>query len=120
NPPETRPSGNGHGRPLAAALGLAGAAFESDAWPLPALDPRRVVLLGLRQTDEGERRLLREAGVRVFTMSEIDRIGIERAMREALDRVAGPAFVHVSLDLDALDHEVAHSVGTPVRRGHTY
>jgi arginase len=120
NTPETSPSGNVHGMPLAAALGLAGPMFESEIWPLPALDPRRVVLLGLRQTDEGERRLLREAGVRVFTMSEIDRIGIERAVREALDRVAGPGFVHVSLDMDALDPELAPGVGTPVRGGLTY
>ena len=120
NTPETSPSGNVHGMPLAAALGLAGPAFESDAWPLPAVDPRRVALLGLRQTDEGERRLLRDAGVRVFTMSEIDRIGVERAMREALDRVAGPGFVHVSLDMDALDPDVAPGVGTPVRGGLTY
>jgi len=120
NTPETSPTGNVHGMPLAAALGLAGSAFESDAWPLPAVDPRRVALLGLRQTDEGERRLLRDAGVRVFTMSEIDRIGVERAMREALDRVAGPGFVHVSLDMDALDPDVAPGVGTPVRGGLTY
>jgi arginase len=120
NTPETSPSGNVHGMPLAAALGLAGPEFESDAWPLPALDPRRVVLLGLRHADSGERKLLRDAGVRVFTMSEIDRIGVERAVREALDRVSGPGFVHVSLDMDALDPEVAPGVGTPVRGGLTY
>jgi len=120
NTPETSPSGNVHGMSLAAALGLAGEAFASEAWPLPALDPRRVALLGLRQADAGERKLLREAGVRVFTMSEIDRIGVERAIREALDRVAGTGFVHVSLDMDALDPEVAPGVGTPVRGGLTY
>jgi arginase len=120
NTPETSPSGNVHGMPLAAALGLAGPEFDSDAWPLPALDPRRVVLLGLRQADSGERKLLHDAGVRVFTMSEIDRIGVERAVREAIDRVAGPGFVHVSLDMDALDPEVAPGVGTPVRGGLTY
>jgi len=120
NTPETSPTGNVHGMPLAAALGLAGDAFASDAWPLPALDPKRVALVGLRQADAGERKLLREAGARVFTMSEIDRIGVERAVREALDHVAGPGFVHVSLDLDALDPEVAPGVGTPVRGGLTY
>jgi len=120
NTPETSPSGNVHGMPLAAALGLAGPEFESDAWPLPAVDPRRVVLLGLREADGGERKLLHDAGVRVFTMSEIDRIGVERAVREAIDRVAGPGFVHVSLDMDALDPEVAPGVGTPVRGGLTY
>src|SRR5918995_4458762 len=88
NTPETSPSGNVHGMPLAAALGLGGDVFDSDAWPLPALDARRVALLGLRQADDGERRVLREAGVRVFTMSEIDRIGVERAMREALDHIS--------------------------------
>jgi arginase len=120
NTPETSPSGNVHGMPLAAALGLAGAAFEHPAWPLPAVEARRVALLGVRQLDEGERALLRQAGVRVFSMSEIDRIGIERAVREALDRVAGGAFVHVSLDMDVLDPEIAPGVGTPVRGGLTY
>ena len=120
NTPDTSPSGNVHGMPLAAALGLAGPDFESEAWPLPAVDPRRVALLGIRQLDEGERRLLRDAGVRAFTMSEIDRIGVERATREALDLVAGPGFVHLSLDLDALDPEIAPGVGTPVRGGLTY
>ena len=120
NTPETSPSGNVHGMPLAAALGLAGDGFESDAWSLPAVDPQRVALLGIRELDEGERRLLRAAGVRVYTMSEIDRIGIERAVSETLDRVAGHGFVHVSLDMDALDPEVAPGVGTPVRGGLTY
>jgi len=120
NTPETSPSGNVHGMGLAAALGLAGSEFESDAWTLPAVDPERVALIGTRQLDEGERRLLRKAGVRVFTMSEIDRIGIERAIRESLDRVAGGGFVHVSLDMDVLDPVVAPGVGTPVRGGLTY
>ncbi len=120
NTPDTSPSGNVHGMPLAAALGIAGSEFESEAWPLPAVDSRRVALLGIRQLDEGERRLLRDAGVRAFSMSEIDRIGVERAVREALDRVAGPGFVHLSLDMDALDPEIAPGVGTPVRGGLTY
>jgi len=120
NTPETSPSGNVHGMPLAAALGLAGVAFEHPAWPLPAVEARHVALLGVRQMDEGERKLLREAGVRVFTMSEIDRIGVERAVREALDRVGGGGFVHISLDMDVLDPEIAPGVGTPVRGGLTY
>jgi arginase len=120
NTPETSPSGNVHGMPLAAALGIAGERFATEAWPLPAVDAERVALVGIRQLDDGERRLLREAGVRVYTMSEIDRIGIERAVRESLDRVAGPGFVHVSLDMDVLDPEVAPGVGTPVRGGLTY
>jgi arginase len=120
NTPETSPSGNVHGMALAAALGLADESFSSDSWPLPAVDARRVALIGVRQLDDGERRLLRDAGVRVYTMSEVDRIGIERAVRESLDRVAGPGFVHVSFDMDVLDPEVAPGVGTPVRGGLTY
>ena len=120
NRPETSPSGNVHGMPLAAALGLAGREFESDAWPLPAVEPGRVALLGVRSLDDGERQLLRQLEARVYTMSEIDRIGVERAVREALKLVAGPGFVHVSLDLDALDPEVAPGVGTPVRGGLSY
>ncbi len=119
NTPETSPSGNVHGMPLAAALGLA-PEFESDSWTLPAVVPDRVALIGTRQLDAGERRLLREAGVRVYTMSEIDRVGIERAVRESLDRVAGGGFVHVSFDMDVLDPAVAPGVGTPVRGGLTY
>jgi arginase len=120
NTPETSPTGNVHGMALAAALGLAGHGFESEVWPLPAVDPKRVALVGTRLLDDGERRLLRDAGVRVFTMSEVDRIGIERAVRESLDRIAGPGFVHVSLDMDVLDPEIAPGVGTPVRGGLTY
>jgi arginase len=120
NTPETSPSGNVHGMALAAALGIAGEGFESNAWPLPAVDPKRVALVGTRLLDEGERRLLREVGVRVYSMSEVDRIGIERAVRESLDRVSGGGFVHVSLDMDALDPEIAPGVGTPVRGGLTY
>jgi arginase len=120
NRPDTSPTGNVHGMPLAAALGIAGDLFASDGLRFPAVDPARVVLLGVRSLDHGERELIRATGLRVFTMSEIDRIGIERAVTEALARVAGPGFVHLSLDLDALDPEVAPGVGTPVRGGLTY
>jgi len=120
NRPETSPSGNVHGMPLAAALGRAGEAFASDGLCFPAVDPARVALVGVRSLDPDERDLVRATGVRVFTMSEIDRIGIERAVTEALTHVAGPGFVHLSLDLDALDPEVAPGVGTPVRGGLTY
>ncbi len=120
NTPESSPSGNVHGMPLAAVLGRGGAWFDHEGLVLPAVDPARVVLVATRSLDEGERTFLRSAQVRVFTMSDIDRIGIEHALHDALARVAGPGFVHVSLDLDALDPEVAPGVGTPVPGGLTY
>jgi arginase len=120
NRPETSPSGNVHGMPLAAALGLAGDGFAHDGLSFPALDPARVVLVGTRSLDPDEQALLRKADIRVFTMSEIDRIGIERSVTEALQRAGGPGFVHLSLDMDALDPEVAPGVGTPVKGGLTY
>jgi arginase len=120
NTPETSPSGNVHGMVLAAALGLCGGRFDAEGWPAAALDPRRVALVGLRSVDDGERETLRRLGLRVFTMSHLDRIGIERAMREALDHVSGSGFVHVSLDLDAVDPTVAPGVGTPVPGGLSY
>ncbi len=120
NTPSTSPSGNVHGMPLAAALGIAGDAFSHPALELPAVVPERVVILGVRSLDPAERALVKEKGIRVVTMTEIDRIGIERAVLEAIDRSAGPGFVHLSLDLDALDPEVAPGVGTPVKGGLTY
>jgi arginase len=120
NTPETSPSGNVHGMPLAAALGRAGEEFASEAWPLPALDPERVMLVGVRSLDEGERSYIREAGLGVYTMTELDRRGVEAAVREALERVRGAPFVHVSLDMDVVDPEVAPGVGTPVRGGLSY
>ena len=120
NTPEDSPSGNVHGMPLAAAIGEAGALFDPDAWGFPAVDPARVALVGTRSLDGGEQERIRRLGIRVFTMSDIDRVGIERAIRESLAHIAGPGFVHVSLDMDALDPEVAPGVGTPVRGGLSY
>jgi len=120
NSPETSPSGNVHGMVLAAALGLAGDRFRGDGWDLPALVPSRVALLGVRSLDEGERELLKELDALVFTMSDVDRLGVEHAVRDALAHVAGPGFVHVSLDLDVVDPDIAPGVGTPVRGGLNY
>jgi len=97
-----------------------GKAFESDAWPIPAVEPSRVALVGVRSLDEGERELLRKLGARVYTMSDVDRLGVERAIRESLEHIAGSGFVHVSLDMDVVDPEVAPGVGTPVRGGLSY
>jgi arginase len=120
NTPETSPSGNVHGMSLAAALGVAEDTFASDAWPLPALRPEHVVLIGVRSLDDGERELVHELGVSVHTMTDLDRKGVEHAVRESLERVAGAAFVHISLDMDVVDPDVAPGVGTPVRGGLSY
>jgi arginase len=120
NTPATSPSGNVHGMVLAAALGLGGDVFSRDGWPLPAVEPGRLALVGVRSLDDGERALLREIDAKVFTMSEIDRIGIEPCMREAIAHAAGGAFLHVSLDLDVVDPDYAPGVGTPVRGGLSY
>src|SRR5438874_1452095 len=118
--PATSPSGNVHGMAPAAALGLAGEPFARDGWPLPAVEVGRLALVGVRSLDDGERTLLRELDAKVFTMSEVDRIGIEPCMREALAHAAGAAFLHVSLDMDVVDPDYAPGVGTPVRGGLSY
>ncbi len=120
NTPESSPSGNVHGMVLAAALGLCGPAFERDGWTLPAVEAGRISLVGVRSLDDGERELLKRLDAKVFTMSEIDRVGIEPCMREALAHASGPNFVHVSLDMDVVDPEHAPGVGTPVRGGLSY
>jgi arginase family enzyme len=101
-------------------MGLADERFESDAWLLPAVQPDRVALVGLRSLDVREQERIRELGIKAYTMSDIDRVGIERAIRESLAHIAGPGFVHVSFDMDSLDPEVAPGVGTPVRGGLSY
>jgi arginase len=120
NRPETSPSGNVHGMALAAALGLAGERFADGSWPLPAAEPARVALVGVRALDQGERELLGRLDARVYTMSDVDRLGLEPVVRESLAHVAGPGFVHVSLDMDVVDPDVAPGVGTPVRGGLSY
>jgi arginase len=120
NTPETTPSGNVHGMPLAAALGAIEDGFASDAWPLPSLDPKRVSLIGVRSLDDGERALVGRLGIAVHTMSEIDRRGVEDVIRDSLARAQGATFLHVSLDMDVVDPDVAPGVGTPVRGGLSY
>jgi arginase len=120
NTPATSPSGNVHGMVLAAALGLAGDAFRRDGWPIPAVESTKLALVGVRSLDDGERELLGTLDAKVFTMSEVDRIGVEPCMREALAHASGAAFLHVSLDMDVVDPDYAPGVGTPVRGGLSY
>ena len=119
NTPATSPSGNVHGMPLAAALGACG--FSVDGFePAPWVDPGRVALVGVRALDSGEKALVRDKGICVLTIADIDRRGLASVMHEALVVVAGRGFVHLSLDLDVCDPEIAPGVGTPVRGGLSY
>jgi arginase len=120
NTPETSPSGNVHGMPLAAALGVG--AFAGVEWANAAgLDADNVAIVGLRDVDAPERRAVRDSGATAFTMADIDARGIAAVVDDALDvATAGTDGVHVSLDLDWLDPREAPGVGTPVRGGVTY
>ena len=120
NTPESSPSGNVHGMVLAAALGLCGPEFSRDGWTLPAVEAGRISLVGVRSLDQGERELLKRLDAKIFTMSEVDRLGIEPCMHEALAHASGGSFLHVSLDMDVVDPESAPGVGTPVRGGLSY
>jgi arginase len=120
NTPASTPTGNVHGMPLAATLGRAGAGFEANAWPLPALEPDHVAVIGVRSLDPGERKVVADDGIAVYTISDVDRRGVEPVLREAIDRVSGAPFVHISVDLDFVDPDVAPGVGSPVRGGLSY
>jgi arginase len=123
NTPETTPSGNVHGMPLAAALGE-GWFDDRDSrnWTrAPGLDPGNVALVGLRSVDETEREALAASDASSYTMSDIDERGVTDVMSEALEVVSQRVdAIHVSLDLDWLDPRRAPGVGTPVRGGVTY
>jgi arginase len=121
NTPETSPSGNIHGMPLATLLGFGTAELTSIGGASAKISPTNVALVGVRSLDSGEKKRLKETGVQVHTMSDIDRQGVDRVMKKALARVTdGTDFVHVSLDLDAVDPAVAPGVGTPVKGGLDY
>jgi len=121
NTPDSSPSGNIHGMPVAALLGYGPAELTGIGGKFRKLDPANVALVGIRSLDEGEKRRLKETGVQVHTMSDIDRHGIHRVMKKALARVTnGTDYVHVSFDLDAVDPTVAPGVGTPVKGGLDY
>ena len=120
NTPETSPSGNIHGMPLAALAGRGLPELVGIGGDGPSVRPEDVVLVGLRSVDLEERKLLAEAGVHVYTMKEVDAHGAARVVRRALKHLSHLDRVHLSFDLDVVDPEVAPGVGTPVRGGLTY
>ena len=121
NTPESSPSGNVHGMPLATIMGYGPPELTDLAGVKPMIEPRNVALVGIRELDSKERRFAKESGVHVFTMRDVDERGMREVMAEAL-RFAGDdtAGIAVSLDMDFVDPSDAPGVGTPVRGGVTY
>jgi arginase len=122
NSPETSPSGNVHGMPLAALLGLGPERLANIFGYAPKIAAENTVLVGVRDIDSAERENIRRAGLtHVYTMRDIDERGMRTVMEEALRAAGqGTAGYHVSLDMDWIDPEDAPGVGTPVRGGATY
>ena len=118
NRPETSPSGNIHGMPLSVLLGQGHPLLTEIV--TNKLDPKKIVLIGARDLDEGERALIRELRIKVFTMHEIDLLGMSAVIQQTLDYLDDVEAIHLSLDLDALDPNECPGVGTPVRGGLTY
>jgi arginase len=120
NTPETSPSGNIHGMPLAHLCGLGDPRLVNLGWEGTKVRPEDVVLIGIRSLDPGEVRLLRERGVTVYTMKEVDTLRVPAIAEAVAAKFKGFERVHVSLDADVLDPEIAPGVGTPVPGGLTY
>jgi arginase len=121
NTPDTSPSGNVHGMPLAAIMGLGPAELADIYGFKPKVHPENCVLVGVRDVDAREKENIKETGIEVYTMRDIDERGMRTVIEEAL-RIAGrnTAGYHVSLDMDWIDPEDAPGVGTPVRGGASY
>ncbi len=121
NTGETSPTGNIHGMPLAASLGLGHPLLTNVGGYAPKIKAENIVIIGARSLDEGERELIKEKGIKVYTMHELDRLGMTKVMEETIqylkERTDG---VHLSLDLDGLDPHDAPGVGTPVNGGISY
>jgi len=121
NTPATSPSGNVHGMPLAALLGPEPEELSRLGGWSPKVLPAHTVLVGIRNLDEREKASVRSSGLRVFTMTDVDRHGIASIMEQAVALASdGTAGLHVSFDMDACDPMEAPGVGTPVRGGLTY
>jgi len=121
NTPASSPSGNVHGMPLAALLGAEPYELATIGDHAPKAIPEHTVLLGVRNLDDREKTAVRESGIHVFTMKDIDRQGIATVVEQAVKIAAeGTAGIHVSLDMDVCDPSIAPGVGTPVKGGLNY
>ena len=121
NTPESSPSGNVHGMPLACILGHGPAPLVDLLGYRPKVAPRNAVIVGLRDVDATEKPQVRDSGIRAFTMRDIDELGLRAVMNEAIAIASdGTEGLHLSLDMDFCDPADAPGVGTPVRGGVTY
>jgi len=120
NTERSTPSGNIHGMPLAVAIGLGARELTSVGGDFRKVDPKQVVLIGTRDLDDGERKNIKQSGVSVFSMEEIDKDGMSAVLGRALRKMRDVDLLHVSLDVDAIDPSVAPGVGTPVKGGLNY
>ncbi|HUL43137.1 MAG TPA: arginase [Bacteroidota bacterium] len=121
NTPESSPSGNIHGMPLAVCCGIGPRSLRAVGGNFRKVDPENVVIIGLRNVDRKEREHLIDLGVNVFTMEEIDKFGVHRVMKKALQKFEDTVdYLHVSFDLDSVDPVYAPGVGTPVKGGLDY
>lgn len=121
NTPESSPSGNIHGMPLAMLLGYGPPEFTGLGGFQPKLDPENCVLIGIRSLDHQERVMVKESGIHVFTMKEVDQLGMAEVTAQAIEAASrGTEGIHLSFDVDGLDPQVAPGVGTPETGGITY
>ncbi|MGG3797926.1 arginase [Metabacillus fastidiosus] len=121
NTAETSPSGNIHGMPLAVSLGIGHHTLTNIAGYSPKVKPENIVMIGIRSLDEGEKELIRQKGIKVYTMHEIDRLGMATVIEETVEYLKSRTDgVHLSLDMDGLDPTDAPGVGTPVLGGISY
>jgi arginase len=120
NTERSTPSGNIHGMPLAVAIGLGAREVTSVGGDFRKVDPKQVVLIGTRDLDDGERKNIKQSGVSVFSMEEIDKDGMSAVLGRALRKMRDVDLLHVSLDVDAIDPSVAPGVGTQVKGGLNY
>lgn len=120
NTPQSSPSGNVHGMPMAALLGLGPRELVGINGSFKKLDPQSVVIIGLRSVDQGERANLKRLKVNVYTMEDIDKDGIHKVFKRAMSQIGRVDYLHVSFDLDSVDPVYAPGVGTPVKGGLDY
>lgn len=120
NTPDTSPSGNIHGMPVAALIGRGHPDLIDLGHPGPKLRPQEIAMIGIRDLDAPEREALAGAGIHVYTMRDVDELGVATVARRALSHLNHLQRIHVSLDMDAVDPDVAPGVGTPVPGGLTY